>query len=667
MTYRLFLSIMTNPRFCYCTLLLFIFATLPVSAQQKRTLTPEDLVGIREVSDAQISPDGKLLAFVMMEPADPKKPEKARHEDIWMVPADGSEAAHPFAASPESDNSPRWSPDGRLLAFLSSRDGGQPQVWLMRLDGGDARKVTNSKAGVNAYKWSRDGRLIAFVAKDGPTDEAQRNKDQRDDAIEIDSDHKFSRLWVIGVGGGIPTLAIRQDMDVGDFDWSPDGSNLVASFITRDRVLEGRIGIFHRADGALLRELNNNSEIYPDGLVRWSPDGKSILFMESSPRKMRGWLSVVPAEGGIARPLAKDFPGTIQQCFWTPDSTHVLAAALTGTRAKLLRVDTVKGEIATTAEYLVPRPDFSVTADARRIAYVSETPNSPADVWTISPGDAARRLTHSNPQIDLIQLGTVTEVSWANRKDGVKLTGVLVTPPDYREGRAYPMVVEAHVGDQGWWAGWQGSWWQWAQLLSSRGYVVFLPNARGVTGQNWRLNDAIMDWGGAALDDILDGVDDLVARKVADPDRLGIGGWSNGGFMTAWAITHTKRFKAAVTYEPVMDLSLFWGKNSLLGWGEFFENAMGGTPNRTHGEYQAHSPLHFVGNCDTPLLILHGQQESVVSLHGSYAFYRELKSKGVEAVLVVYPREGHSVEERAHRLDLIRRMQAWFDEHLQRK
>jgi dipeptidyl aminopeptidase/acylaminoacyl peptidase len=651
--------------FC-CRLLLFIWAAFLLSAQQRRTLTPEDVVDIRDISDAQISPDGKLVAFVVTEPADPKKPEKARNEDIWMAPADGSEAARPFTASPESDNSPRWSPDGRLLAFLSGRDGGQPQVWLMRLDGGDARKVTNSRTGVNAYKWSRDGRMIAFTARDGLTDEAQQKKDQRDDAIRIDSDHKFARLWIIGIGGGSPTLLTRQDMDVDDFDWSPDGADLVAAFTTRDWVLDGRIGIFHRADGVLVRELSNNVQTGP-GLVRWSPDGKSILFVESSPRKLPGWMSVVPAVGGIVRPLAKDFPGTIQQCFWTPDSTHVLAALFTGTRAKLLRVDTVKGEIAATAEYLAPYPDFSVTADARGVAYVAETPDSPPDVWMMSPGSVARRLTHSNPQIDSIQLGNVTEVSWANRKDGVKLTGVLVTPPGYQEGKAYPMVVEAHPGDTGWWAGWQGSWWQWAQLLSSRGYVVFLPNARGVTGQIWSLHDTIADWGGAALDDILDGVDELVARKVADPDRLGIGGWSNGGFMSAWAITHTKRFKAAVTYEPVMDMSLWWEKGGLGGASELMENWMGGTPGGTHGEYQAHSPLHFVGDCDTPLLILHGQRENVVSLLGSYAFYRELKSRGVEAELVVYPREGHSLRERAHQLDLLRRMQAWFDDHLQRK
>lgn len=658
---------MPRHRSCYLGLLLFVWVPLLLSAPQKRTLTPEDLVDIRDVSDAQISPDGKLVAFVIMEPADPRKPEKPRKQEIWMVPVDGSESARPFATASESDNTPRWSPDGRSLAFLSPRDGGQQQVWLMRMDGGDARQITNSKTGVNSYKWSRDGQMIAFVAPDGLTDEAQQKKDRGDDGAEIDADHQFARLWIVGIGGGSPTLLTRQDLDVFDFDWSPDGSDLVAAFTTRDHVLDGRLGIFHRANGTLLRELSTNVGTFLPGLVHWSPDGKSIAFMENSPRKIPGWVSVVPAAGGTVRPLTRDFPGTIHRCFWAPDSAHLLASALMGTRANLLSVNAVTGEVAMTADYLAMSPDFSMTNDARTYAYVSDTPESPSDAWVISRGGSARRLTESNPQFGSIQLGSVKEVSWANRKDGVKLTGVLVMPPDYQEGKTYPMVVEAHVGSQGWWAGWQGSWWQWAQLLSSRGYVVFLPNARGVTGQNWMLRDTIVDWGGAALDDILDGVDELVARKIADPERLGIGGWSNGGFMTAWAITHTSRFKAAVAYEPPVDLALSWEKAGLTGSGEFWESTMGGTPNGTNGFYQAHSPLHFVGNCHTPLLILHGQTENVVSLLDSYAFYRELRSKGVEAALVTYPREGHALQERAHQLDLLRRMQAWFDDHLQRK
>jgi dipeptidyl aminopeptidase/acylaminoacyl peptidase len=235
-------------------LLLLLWMPVLLPAQQKRLLTPEDLVDVRDVDDAQISPDGKQVAFVIREPADPKNPAKARSTNVWMVPADGSGPARPFTTSPKNDTEPRWSPDGRSLAILSNREDGPRQIWLMHPEGGDARKLTNSKTGVNAYKWSRDGRTIGFTASDSLTDEEQKKKDQRDDPIQIDSNHKFVRLWVIGVGEASPTLVTREDVDIADFDWSPDNVDLVAAYSTPDRILDGGIGIFRRTDGTLLRD-----------------------------------------------------------------------------------------------------------------------------------------------------------------------------------------------------------------------------------------------------------------------------------------------------------------------------------------------------------------------------------------------------------------------------
>ncbi len=647
---------------------LSIGLTVLMSAQQKRPLTPEDTIDIFDLKDAQISPDGRQVAFVMRDPADPEKPGKARNDNIWIVPSDGSAEPRPFTASPKNDNMPRWSPDGHYLAFLSDREGSESQIWLMRTDGGDARKLTSFSTSVTAYRWSRDGQMIACIARDGPTDEDRKRAAQGDDAIEFGAGHKFDRLWVVGIGKTQPTLVTRRDIDVAVSDWSPNGSELVVIYTTPDRYLDGRIAIFRRSDGALVRELNDNAspEGIRDATVRWSPDGKSILFLENSPRKTASWMSVIPAAGGAARPLTKDFAGTVDDFFWAPGSSRIVAGAITGTRAKVLRVDPESGKSETAAELISPFAEFSMDATARTFAYVSETSHSPSEVWVKTGASAARRLTNFNSKFESIDLGQVTEVSWTNRKDGVKLNGVLVTPPGYQAGRRYPMIVENHPGNQQWWTGWQGSWWQWAQLLSARGYVVFLPNGRGVAGHGWKLAETIMDWG-AALDDVLDGVDELVARKIADPERLGIGGWSNGGFMSAWTITHTDRFKAAVTYEPVVDMTLWWEKGGLLGYHAGREDSMGGTPTSASGAYAAHSPLTFAGACRTPVLILHGQREDVVPTLGSYAFYRELRSRGIDAALVLYPRGGHALDERAHQLDLLRRMVAWFDRYLKPK
>jgi len=305
--------------------------------------------------------------------------------------------------------------------------------------------------------------------------------------------------------------------------------------------------------------------------------------------------------------------------------------------------------------------DFSVSSDGRTLAFVNEKPNSPGDIWSFTIGGQPRQLTSLHSQIPFLKVGNVREVSWKNRKNGQVLHGVLVTPADFQSGEPYPTIVEAHVGDSAWWSGWQGSWWQWAELLASNGYVVFLPNARGVTGQGWKLHETISDFGGFAFDDIMDGVDSLIEQKIADPNRLGIGGWSNGGFMTTWAITHTNRFKAAVAFAAPVDFQIQWGGHT-DSW-EFL-STLWDTPMRARPVYDAHSPFHFVQNCTTPTLILHGQTDPVVPIAQAYEFYHALKVLGIESEMVVYPREGHSIEERAHQIDFQNRVLAWYAKYL---
>jgi dipeptidyl aminopeptidase/acylaminoacyl peptidase len=331
------------------------------------------------------------------------------------------------------------------------------------------------------------------------------------------------------------------------------------------------------------------------------------------------------------------------------------------TTNKLLRIDVESGEAITLVDILNSGSDSSISSDGRTFAFVNEKPNSPGDIWSFTIGGQPRQLTSLHSQIPFLKVGNVREVSWKNRKDGQVLHGVLVTPADFQSGEPYPTIVEAHVGDSAWWSGWQGSWWQWAELLASNGYVVFLPNARGVTGQGWKLHETLSDWGGSAFDDIMDGVDSLIEQKIVDPNRLGIGGWSNGGFMTTWAITHTNRFKAAVAFAAPVDFQIQWGGHT-DSW-EFL-STLWDTPMRARPVYDAHSTFHFVQNCTTPTLILHGQTDPVVLVAQAYEFYHALKALGIESEMVVYPREGHSIEERAHQIDFQKRVLEWYEKHL---
>jgi dipeptidyl aminopeptidase/acylaminoacyl peptidase len=331
-----------------------------------------------------------------------------------------------------------------------------------------------------------------------------------------------------------------------------------------------------------------------------------------------------------------------------------------GTKQALKILDVESGGLDVVADVTASQAEFGVSASGATIAYLAQTPRSPTDVWVVKPGSSPRRLTDLNPQATAWPLGTVRSVSWKNTKDGLARSGVLVTPADFAAGRPRPTIVLGHPGDLPWWTGWQGSWWAWGQLLASNGYVVFLPNYRGVTGEGWKLHATLADWGGMAFQDLMDGVDALVEQKIADPERLGIGGWSNGGFMTEWAITHTTRFKAAIAIAGHSDFFSLAGTSTGRAWLE----AAFGDPYTNRAAYQDRSPITYIRSCRTPTLLLHGQNDSGVPVGQAYEFHAGLKVIGVETELVIYPREGHAIQERGHQEDVQRRVLEWFDRHV---
>jgi dipeptidyl aminopeptidase/acylaminoacyl peptidase len=648
-------------------------AALGLWAEEKRTAKPEDFVDIRGVSDVQISPDGKWVAFVVTEPADPKKPEKPRDPNIWLVPADGSASARLFAASGKSDTSPRWSPDGRSLAFLSNR--GEPigeekearnQIYLLRTDGGEAEQLTWAKGGVNQFKWSRDAAFIAFTSTDPPTEEEEKKKKMRDDAVYADHDYKYARLWVLTLADRKAEQVTRQDFHVSEFAMSPDGRELALRVARTPRLddvfWQASLVVVRRLTGEVVRTLSESS----GGFFDWSPDGQTIAFAEYTPARISSWLAVAPASGGPARYILKDYRGTLWNFSWAPDSKTLLAESQEGTKAKFLSLDTASGALTRLADVIAPGPAFSVSADGRTIAYLQQAGDSPTEVWALTLGQSPRRLTGLHPQMASLRLGEVKEITWKNKKDGQTIYGVLITPPDFKPGQRYPTVVQVHGGPQwAWWSGWHGSWHEWGQLLASNGYVVFLPNPRGSTGQGWQFAEANRDdWGGGDLEDIQDGVDSLIEQKIADPERLGIGGWSYGGFMTSWTVTQTNRFKAAVVGAAVTNLFSFNGTTDITP--SFLRNYFLDIPFRRRQAYDTHSAMTFLQNCKTPSLVLHGEADLRVPVSQGWEFYNGLKALGVETEMVVYPREPHGIGERAHQLDLLKRVLAWYDKHLKK-
>jgi dipeptidyl aminopeptidase/acylaminoacyl peptidase len=640
---------------------------------KKHTITPEDVLSIRELDEVRLSPDGKRVAFVVTEPNDPNKPREPHTSSIWVATADGHERPRPLIPALKNAESPRWSPDGRALAFLS--DGGDagradadksPQVYLLRDGEKGAVRLTSVLGGVEQYEWSPDGKMIAFITHDRPTEEERAREAAGYDAVvQPASNVRYSRLWVANLADGKTAQVTKQNFEINEMAWSPAGDELALIVAPSSRSGESddlSLVVVNRSTGGVARTLSRN--VSPiTGILRWSPDGRWITFFEIPPtRESNFWLSLAPAQGGAIRPLLKDYRGSVLTPEWAPDSRSLLAQSIEGTHEVISRIDVNTGTFQRIADVMQSQWGASFSTNGETVAYLAQTTESGNDVWVIERNGRPRRITDFNPQTKSWLFGKVSEVAWKNSKDGLTRRGVLITPPGYKLGSLYPTVVNTHPGDTAFWIGFHaGKWWDWGQLLASNGYVVFLPNTRGVTGEGGAMHATNSHWGGMAFQDLMDGVDYLVDQKIADPNRLGIGGWSNGGFMTEYSITRTTRFKAAVAQAGHSDFFSLYGTSYLR---DGLRTTSGESPYFNRGWYDEHSPITFIKNCRTPTLLLHGEFDPGVPVGQAYEFYTGLKDAGVETELVIYPRERHSIQEYSHRVDVQKRMLAWFDKHL---
>ncbi len=643
-----------------------------------RRLPFERAVSATLADDAQIAPDGHCVAYVT---AEASVAGERRTSAIWLVDADGASPRR-ITSGAVADRSPRWAPDGRYLAFLSDRkQQGAAQIYLLPRAGGEALQITDQPTGVTAFEWSPDGGSVAFLSRELQSDEERQRTAERDDPIVVDESEKRTALWVADIPedvmarepGSIPKarrvspegIHIGGYIDSG-FAWAPDGSGFVvmagASPLTNDRIrstayrldLDGTLTSLSKLEGVT-------------SSPRYSPDGATLAYIGVEDMiPARFVLLTMPAEGGEPQIALPGFDGSFLSFAWLPDSRRILAGVETHQRHAFIDVDPETHTSEPAFELAEPRSagadSFSLSVDGTRCAFVWADAGSYGDVYVADVSGGAQRLTDLNPWVHDYDYGELREIAW-DSPDGVEIEGLLILPVGYDAGKRYPLLTHIHGGPAAAWTHHlYANWHDWGQFLAQRGYAVFMPNPRGSTGRDSDFLRAItLTYGEADLPDVLSGVDYLIDQGIADPERLVVGGWSGGGYLTNRVITETDRFKAAVSGAGMSNVVSYLGTSDIR---DVFSRYFGNIEEDPATAWRL-SPIRRIDRAVTPTLILFGENDPRVPPPQGRELYAGLSKRGVESQLVLYPREGHGIGERQHQLDLLRRVIAWFDRHLE--
>jgi dipeptidyl aminopeptidase/acylaminoacyl peptidase len=613
-------------------------------------LSPEDFLQLRGIQDPQFSPDGMRVAFVVSDPLTGK--HRARH--IWMYGVK-NKATRQFTFSEKSETSPRWSPDGKQLAFLSNRGGEQQQIFLMRADGGEASALTKSKESVGAFEWAPDGQQIAFLAADAKSDEQEKKEKDNDDSQVADKDERHARLRILDLATKKERALTPANWEVKELKWSPRGKSLV--IIATDKPESDsetdRLFAVGAADGEMKQLLAPRGGF---GDIQIAASGTAIAFRacrEDGPNPLDLFVLRVgePAAqnlsgGNLDRP-AEDFR-------WLQDGA-ILVNVLEGfhSRFAIYNADGSRTDVPAFATN--PR-QIAVSANGN-VAFVGETATEAQELWIWNKTDAPERVTRLNDtwtQHSVLK----QEIYKYKSFDGLEIEAVLLKPADWDGKTKLPLVAYVHGGPTG---AWGDSLDAWSQLLAARGFAVLMPNIRGSVGYGQKFVEMNRgDWGGADYKDVIAGVHDLVNRGIADANRLGIAGWSYGGYMSEWAITQTNEFKGAVSGAGMANLISEFGTERGPAYDEWFW----GVPYEKPEGFLNHSPFLFLKKAKTPTLILQGENDPVDPIGQSQELYRGLKRYGVTTELVLYPREPHGFQEAKHRVDVQKRMVAWLEKYV---
>ena len=660
---------------------LVITCSVPALAQGKRPLRVDDLYSLREVRDPQRSPEGAWVAYTVTRAI---KDTDKNDTDVWMVSWDGRQELQ-LTSTPESESMPRWSPDGKYLAFVSSRQGAKDgQVWLLNRAGGEAVKITDVKGGVADYAWSPDSsRLVLVVNDPDPRDpDDEKDKEKKDATpktpkpIVVDRYHfkadirgylrgERSHLYLFDVASKKAERLTTGGFDESAPAWSPDGKQI--AFIREhgdgdafDKAPNTDLFAIDARPGAEARRLTTDTA-EETGRVAWSPDGRWIACLLGDELKWSAYdlskLILVPAAGGQPRIVTATLDRPVRSPYWSSDGSALSFVVVDDRSQHVARVAPTGGNVETlvtgrrVVSSISPGPDGA-------FAVLASTPTEVPEVYALEHGTLRRLSRQNDGWTKEVLLGTTEEFTSISR-DGTEVHGLLVRPPGLQAGRRYPTLLRIHGGPNG---QDENAFNFERELFAANGYVVVAVNYRGSAGRGSAYQKAIFaDWGNKEVVDLLGAMDHVQKIGLADPDRLGIGGWSYGGILTNYTIATDGRFKAATSGAGSSNQISMYGTDQYITQYDYEI----GPPWKSEALWIKLSyPFFHADRIHTPTLFLGGERDFNVPLLGSEQMYQALRSLGVDTQLVIYPGQFHGITTPSYKKDRLERYLAWYDKYL---
>ena len=653
--------------------LAFLLATLVCTAASQKSSVDavlDSLSAVHGFREVAISPDGQRVAWVETLPEANGAPSGNSAIVVTSLASPSAAGRRITAGSggPYEEHDIAWAPDSRELAFLSNaQTPDQLQLYVASVTGGPARRLTSLTGSLDAPGWSPDGNTLALLFTENAPRAPGPLEPMTPPSGVIGGKVYEQRLTTVDVATGRIRQLSPADLYVYEYDWSPEGKQFVATAAHGAGDGNWYVAEIYTIDAASGETKSLYKPPYQIAAPRWSPDGKNVAFiggLMSDEGSIGGDVFLLPATGGEARNLTPGFKASASWLAWRPGGDEILMLESLDGASGIATLGVRSGQITP----LWSGPEtlslgwwnfaLSLARDGKSCALLRESFSEPPEIWA-GPVGAWRQVTNSNREAHASG-GKVESIHWSN--DGFQVQGWLTYPRDYDPTRHYPLVVEVH-GGPGAMARptWPSTLFDFT-VLSHEGYFVLRPNPRGSFGQGEAFTRAnVKDFGYGDLRDILAGVDFVVKNLPVENERVGIGGWSYGGFMTMWAVTQTHRFHAAVAGAGIANWQSYYGENDLDQWMiPFFGASVYDDP----AVYAKSSPLNFIKNVKTPTLILVGDRDGECPIPQSFEFWHALETLGIENEFVVYSNEGHLIFDPEHRRDIMRRTVEWYDRHL---